>query len=133
MPPANNSSTSAKGNRDFGPRMSRMSSAGALGAGTAAAQGRLVDIAAMSPAAAAAHTRDARLLMCAGSYAASLACFEEPLQGGHVGRIGFELQRVDTLGAKIADHALCAVQRQFVEASPDGGVGGVEFDDLSGL
>ena len=104
-PPPNHSSTKAKGNRDLGPRMSRMSSAGALCAGAAAAQARLADIAAMSPAAAAAHTRDARLLMPAGSYAAALAGFEEPLQGGHVGRIGFEFQCIDPFGTKIVDHA----------------------------
>ena len=66
--------------------------------------GSPADIAAMSPAAAAAHT-DARLLIPAGSYAPALAGFEEPLQGGHVGRIGFEFQCVDAFGTKIVDHA----------------------------
>src|SRR5580704_9792399 len=104
-------------------------------AGSAAAvvAGSAADIIAMSAAAAMAHILDARLLMPADSYAPPLAGLEEPLQGGHVGRIGFEFQGVDAFGTKVVDHAFGAFQRQFVEARAHGGVGGVDFDDLAGF
>src|SRR5258708_37242368 len=68
-----------------------------------------------------------------GSYPPALASFEESLQSRNVRRVGLQLQRVDTLGTKVA-HALAASLRgSFLEQVADGGACRVEFDDFPGL